>query len=135
MKILKEFVVLFICQILVSFLIYEIVLAIYRMFFEPIRNNLSLGITLQIASYFFISIAAIVSLLLALVNDAKKMIWIVACGYLLFTLLFVNNYYYTPYRTLLLLFSVLLGMIVAYSTKRKLFLKYPSKKESVTDGN
>jgi hypothetical protein len=122
MKILKEFIVLFICQILVSFVIYEIVLAIYRMFFEPIRNNLSWGITLQIASYFFISIAAIVSLLLALVNNAKKMIWIVACGYLLFALLFLNNYYYTPYRTLLLLFSVLFGMIVAYFTKRKIFL-------------
>lgn len=117
---LQEFAILFAAQILVSLVIHEIAWIIYSSFFEQIRNNFNWGITLRLATYAFLGIAIIVSLLLVLVNKVRQMIGIIVFGYLFFALLFLNNYHYTPYRTLLLLFSVFLGMMTAFFIKNHL---------------
>ncbi|GIV45154.1 MAG: hypothetical protein KatS3mg035_2277 [Bacteroidia bacterium] len=76
------------------------------------RSNLHWGITVQFSLVVYSLLSLTMSLLFEWIEQKKYQYIILICTCLLFLGIFIVNVNYTPYRTLLLLLSGLLGFII-----------------------
>lgn len=120
MKKLKEIVLLFVSQVIVALIVYKLGELLTENTIDKTRNNLNWGITLKIATYTYLIIALLASIILSNIKTLKSSIVVLAVLYFIFLLLFANNYKYTPNKTLLLMLSSLGGLVVSFLLKKKI---------------
>lgn len=108
-KIIQSIIIFFI-QIITALIIYEVGINFYKIF-NTVRNNLNWGITLTFASYLYLILALLCSMIYIFVNKKYRTIIIIFI-YIIYTLLFISNWSYTPYR----LFSIYISTLIGTST-------------------
>lgn len=107
-------------HLIVFVAIHEIGVRLFPLVFDITkRSNLNWGITVQFSLVVFGVLSLAMSLLCEWIEKQKYQYLILICVCLIFLGIFIGNTKYTPYRTLLLLLSGLLGFILPVFIRRK----------------
>lgn len=114
MNLLREVIVLFLCQILIALIVHEVAWVVWDRLISSASPSLVWGITLRIAGYVYLATALCLSVLLGLSKRFGQGLAAFLACYCFFVFLFIQGYQYVPYRTILLLLSALVGMLVAF---------------------
>ncbi len=111
-KVLKA-LLMTLLHLIIFVAVHEIGVRLAPLFFGiSMRSNLHWGITVQFSLVVFSVLSLTMSLLFEWIEQKKYQYIILICTCLLFLGIFIVNVNYTPYRTLLLLLSGLLGFII-----------------------
>lgn len=124
MKRMNEVFIVFICQIIIAFSIYSILSSISTSITQPLRNNLSWGITLYFIKLAYLVICLITSILMSFSKNLKVVIGILILAQTFFTTLVLSDFQFTPYKVLLVFTSSFFGLVfTSYLIKRMWIMK------------
>ena len=105
-------------QIVIMVAIYSLFILVLKRLGYTSRPDIAWGISLQIGLWVFCILVLLLNYLLILDRVVKYKLLLVLSFMLLFIFLFANDLRYTPYKTGLFLFCVLVGFLSWYPLDR-----------------
>lgn len=117
-KVLKA-LLMTLLHLIVFVAVHEIGVRLAPLVFDIVKSSLQWGITLKFSLVVFGVLSLTMSLLFEWIEKKKYQYLILISACLIFLGIFIGDTKYTPYRTLLLLLSGLLGFIIPVFIRSK----------------
>ena len=111
-------VVRIILQVLLFIIVHDGTLKLYEQFGDASKTNLDWGLSITVAIWLF----AVISISITLLGESvyrHRQITVLSIGFFIFTAFCIQYFTYRPYRTILLLVSAFIGLIVPFLISRK----------------
>lgn len=116
MRVLIKIIAIAVSQIVIFIAIHEIGVKAAESYLNVTKSNLDWGITLRLSLWVFSFLALLFSVFIEYVGSVAGKILLLILVSVIFCIVFVGHVSITPYRTLLLYLSAILGFLLPFLT-------------------
>jgi hypothetical protein len=124
MKFIKPFIVAFL-QIAMFVGLYKLLLFVFNASDYNYNSNLAWGISVRFGLYVFIVISLFINYTFLLNLKDRTKHGILILGIIIFSLFYITDFTYTPYKVLMLIFCAITGLLSKYLFDKLIFKSKP----------